>query len=45
MTGTGKITSSEKNKPPRGAPKKPAHFALLRVSKHAKAKRPQKAKP
>jgi hypothetical protein len=41
MTGTGKIRSSDHHKPLGGAPKKPPALGLLRVSKHAKAKKPK----
>ena len=44
MTGTGKIRSSDKHKPPGGAPKKPPALGLFRVSKHAKGKQPRKPK-
>jgi hypothetical protein len=41
---TGKIRSSDKQKPLGGAPKRSAPVVLFRVSKHAKAKRPKPKK-
>ena len=38
MTGTGKMRSSDKHKPPGGAPNKVPALGLFRVSKHAKGK-------